>query len=95
MYYEIIREGNLDDEFEVEYYRVKVVRRKGSGRKATEEWYHDPEPRDDLKLHRINGAARIEYDPITGKERRIEHHKMGKRTLAAGPRPPTFPKPKP
>ncbi|MEM1156439.1 MAG: hypothetical protein AAGI44_20070 [Pseudomonadota bacterium] len=55
-----------EEDFEYDYYRVRVAFAKSTGACVAEEWFHDPEPRDDLLLHHRSEAARKFYDPETG-----------------------------
>lgn len=66
-----------DQDIEYEYYRVRVAKSKKSGRQLSEEWYHDPDPRNDLKLHREWQPARTFYDPETSEVTFTQYCTMG------------------
>lgn len=80
-------------EIEAEYYRVKVTRSKETGRPITIEWFHDPEPRDDLDLHRTFHAAKTDFDPYTGAPIVDTFYEYGEKVLTNRLRKSTSPEP--
>lgn len=82
-----------EEDLEYEYYCVKVVRSKRTGFRLVEEWFHDPNPRDGLRLHRSEEPARMEFDPATGKEKSSQYYDMGELMMTVGPPGSSFPEP--
>ncbi|MEM6276687.1 MAG: hypothetical protein AAF714_07020 [Pseudomonadota bacterium] len=74
----------MSEEIEFEYFQVKIGISKKTGYAVSEEWFHDPDPKEGLKPHGSLHPSKTFYDAATGAVIREEHYQMGEWVWTSG-----------